>query len=378
MRVLHVITGLGSGGSERMLHRLVTRRWTEALEQTVISLTDGGIYGPDIAAAARLVTLDMTPGRPHPAAVLRLASWMRRIRPDVVVSWLYHADLIATVSSRLAARPPLVWNVRCSNMAFDRYARTTRWTVAALARLSGLPASICCNSEAGIQHHRSLGYHPRSWRLVDNGLDPEEYRPDPARRQAARADVAADADDVLIGMIARVDPMKDHRTFLAAVAGCAERMPGVKIRAVLIGRGTDGAEIGRLITKTGAADAIRLGESRQIPQVLCGLDGVVSASSFGEGFPNAILEAMACGVPVVATDVGDSARVLGETGLVVPPGDAAAMAGAIATLVEDGVEGRRRRGEAARQRVLARFTLEAVAGQYEAAWRDAAHPRHGR
>jgi len=291
------------------------------------------------------------------------------------MSWLYHADLMATLALLLSGLGTgrLIWNLRCSDVDLRQYAQSTRWVVSLLARLSSLPGAIAANSQAGRAYHASLGYRPRRWIDLPNGFDLVEWRPDAADRAAVRAEWSLDDATLAIGMIARVDPSKDHATlFEAAVQVRASRKD---VRVVLIGRGTD-----RLALPAVLDDLVLvLGERRDVGRLVRGLDMAV-LSSLTEGFPNVVGEAMASGVPCVVTDTGDSAQIVGDTGMVVPSRSAEALAGAILKLAGESAASRRQRGEAARRRIAGHFGLERALQLYWSAWLSvaaASQPRSG-
>jgi glycosyltransferase involved in cell wall biosynthesis len=362
VRVLHVITGLGQGGAETMLAKLI-----EALPEithVVVPLARDLALAPRIAAAgAEVIPLGMRGPLGLPAAVARLAALIRRVRPDVIQSWLYHADLAATLARAVAfSRAPLAWSLRCSDMDLARYAPATRLVVRALARLSGVPAVIASNSEAGLAWHRRLGYRPRRSIVIPNGFDTDRFRPDPEARSRLGAMLGWGEEAVIVGLVARVDPMKDHAGFLAALARTEPAL-----RAVLVGRGTEALAIPAALAGRVAA----LGPRDDVAALTPGFDIACLASRFGEGFPNVLGEAMACGVACVTTDVGDASAIVGEAGVVVPPGDPAALAEALSALAAD-PDRRRALGAAGRARVLADYALPSVAARCASLWRGLA------
>ena len=215
---------------------------------------------------------------------------------------------------------------------------------------------VLCNSEAGRAAHERLGYRPPRWQVVPNGLDVDSVRPRSDERAAVRAELRLNENSFVVGMCARVHPMKDHDNVVKAATIFAETVP--EARFVLIGEGT--ADLGSALDRTIAASGIagrfvRLGLRRDICRLHAALDIATLSSAFGEGFPNVLAEAMACGVPCVATDVGDSASIVGDTGLIVPPGDAQAIAAGWDRLRREDSDGRARRGVAARRRVASRY-----------------------
>ena len=363
--VLHVITDLVSAGAERALGRLVlsaTRRGHS--RHMVVSLMNEGAVGRDLRnAGIELHCLNMKGLLSFPLAVLRLARLMRQARPDVVMTWLYHADMVGTFAALLGGRPPVVWNLRCSDMDFSHYAFTTRWAVAILARLSWLPAVVTANSKAGQTTHTDLGYRPKRWLYVPNGFDPDVWKPDADDRRKVRADWGLAEDDVAVGLVARVDPQKDHATFLKAASQVAARCKNV--RFVLIGAGTEDLSIPAPLS----AFMLVLGERPDIPRLLRGLD-VAALSSSSEGFPNVVGEAMATGLPCAVTDVGDAAALVGKTGLVVPARTPDALATALEALIQQPEPTRRDRGRQARNRIVDRYHIDQTTARFESLWHD--------
>lgn len=363
--VLHLITELDSGGAERMLTRIATHPFGRGgPRQIVVSLMDEGMHGPTLrAAGVELHCLGMRRGRLTPRAFVSLVRLMRETKPRLVMTWLYHSDLIGTLAAKIAGVRQVVWNVRGSDLDFSRYARTTKWTVRLLARLSRARGAIAINSLAGRRAHEALGYAPQRWVHLPNGFDLAEWRPDADDRRAVRSELGLADGDVAVGCVARVDPQKDYPALFAAAVRVVARHPEAKL--VLIGRGTD-----ELVPPEALAGrCLRLGERRDVARLLRGLDLVVLASAFGEGFPNAVGEAMATGLPCVVTDVGDAALIVGDTGIVVPPRDPGALADAICAMLERPPEDREL-GLAARERIAGTYALDTVARAYRVLWED--------
>ena len=367
--VMHVITSLDVGGAETMLARLVAGDTAGSVSHSVVSLKPGGALRARVEGAG-IPVRDVAIGRARGAlgGLGRLAGIMRTTRPAVVHSWLYHADLLATLALALSGRrrvTRLVWGVRCSNMDMHRYARSTRFILKLLPLLSSRTDLVLCNSDAGRAAHERLGYRPPQWRVVPNGLDVDRFRPRPGERAATRAELGLGDGSFVVGMCARVDPMKDHDIFVKAAAVFAETAP--EARFVLVGAGTNkpGSALHRAIAASGITRRfVLLGQRQDIGRVYAALDVATLSSAFGEGFPNVLAEAMACGVPCVATDVGDSASILGDTGLIVPPRDAEALAAAWDRLRCESCDHRAIRSAAARRRVASRYALPTMIEAY--------------
>ena len=348
--VLHVITDLHTGGAENMLTSLVLGSAAGRRPVAVASLMDGGGFARILErAGVTVIGLGLKPegsGLRSPGALFRLAGLIRRLRPDVIQSWMYHADLFAFLAWILSGRwrrTRLYWGVRCSDMDTREYRLLLRMTIRACALFSHLPTAVIANSVAGRDAHLRLGYRPKQFPVIDNGIDPTRFAAAPETRRSVREKLGVAENLPLIALVARVDPMKDHPGFLAAF----DRLQGAE--ALLIGRGTES-----LPDRPGLH---RLGQRSEVAELLAACDIVVSGSAFGEGFSNALAEGMAAGLAPVATDVGDARRIVGDTGVVVPPGDPGALAGAMQALIDD-PERRRALGRSARRRIEEHFSLE--------------------
>lgn len=372
---MHLITGLSSGGAERMLTRLVTHGASANgdVHHTVISMMDEGFFGDKIKrAGVPLITLGMERSRPSLGGLLRLIKVLKQEKPDVLQTWLYHADLMGSIAARFAGGARVAWNLRCSDMDMQRYSRLSKAVLWLLAWLSATVDAIAVNSRAGRRVHEDLGYRPPRWDLIPNGFDLNDFRPDEGRRRAFRAEILAADDQLVVAMVARLDPMKDHTTFLDAARNIAGAVPGVVF--VVVGEGCeDSGVLAREVAVRGLEGCVRLlGRRTDVANILPGFDVSVLSSAFGEGFPNVIGEAMASGVPVVATDVGDSRVIVGDTGEVVAPRNAQALAMAIVHMAKMSRDERAQLGHMARARIVQNYALDTVIAHYENFYRDLA------
>lgn len=373
IRVTHLISSLATGGTEMMLYKMLRGMQGEGVESTVISLTSGGVVAGMIAGLGVPVhSLNMRRGIPDPLAVLRLHRLLRATRPHVLQTWLYHADLLGLLVGKVAHVPSIAWNIRCSTTD-ERYVRgLTGITVRLLARLSGVPDAVVINSDAGIAVHQRLGYHPRRWTIIPNGFDLEQFAPDPDAYASVRNELGLPLEAVLVGLIARYDPLKDHATFLRAAGVLTAFHPAAHFLLAGLDVDTANPVLASLVQELGIARQVHmLGERKDVPRLTAALD-VATCSSLGEGFPNIVGEAMACAVPVVSTDVGDAANVMGDTGRVTPIANPAALAAAWSDLINMGREARRALGQRARRRVSEHYDLRGVAGQYVALYAELA------
>lgn len=372
IRVVHLITGLSTGGAERTLHRLVGGIDLDAFDCCVVSMTDDGDIGPLLRdSGIHVQSLGMRRGLPSASAFVRLHSILRHERPAILQTWLYHADLLGVVTSRLAHVPRLVWNIRCSDMDLTRYSLLSRMTRRALALSSRVPDAVVVNSRAGLEAHRQYGYSPRRWELIPNGLDLSAFARDDAGGRTLREELGIPSGAPVIGTLGRFDAMKDYGTFIRAAAEVQKRHPSMRI--VMSGRGMGSAneELKRMIADAGLESAISLlGERHDVPRVLSALDVYCLSSAFGEGFPNAVAEAMACEVPVVVTDAGDAAWIAGSDAI--PRQDAPGLAAAMSGLLSLTEAERRAIGTSLRARVEREFGLTRMIGAYERLYRELA------
>jgi glycosyltransferase involved in cell wall biosynthesis len=367
LKIVHIITGLRRAGAETMLAKLLETMDATRFQQSVIVLQDRGKLAERIErAGVPVVALNMESALHFPVALARTSLILRTLAPQVVQTWLYHADFVGTLAAKLAGNAKLIWNIRCSDMDFSDYNPATRLVCRMLVRLSSIPDLVISNSMIGQEAHAKIGYHPRGWRLLPNGFDTNRFRPDVARGAQFRASIGVEATTPLIGLPARFDPMKDHDSFLRAAAVLAKDRPDVKY--VMIGRGLtpDNAEIRARIVASGLQDRVHLvGERNDMEAVMAGLDMVTLCSAYGEGFPNVLGEALSCGVLCVATDVGDAAIIVGRYGRIVPPRNADALASAWRDLLALSPASRADLGTRARQHVIARYSLPVIARAYE-------------
>jgi glycosyltransferase involved in cell wall biosynthesis len=369
MKILHLITALETGGAETMLAKLLESMDSSLYQPVVVSMIKPGLLGERIlASGAELLDLGMSRGVPSPLALVRLVSLLHDQHPDVVQTWLYHADLLGLAAARtafpLGRRPAVAWNLRCSFMDFSQYRRSTAWTVRLCARLSGLPDAVAANSRAAVDRHISLGYSPRRFEVIPNGFDAGLFRPQPDAPARLRRELGVAPESPLVGMAARFDPMKDHRTFVRAAGIVAEQRPDAHF--VCCGQGVDpeNEQLARWAKQARLDGRLHLlGQRRDVERFLAGLD-LCASSSQGESFPNVLGEALCCGVPCVATDVGDTAAIVGRSGEIVRPGDPDGLARAMLRLLDLPAAERFRLGCEGRMRMIRDYSLEAMAARY--------------
>jgi glycosyltransferase involved in cell wall biosynthesis len=367
-----VITGLETGGAEMMLAKLVGAWAKGGPSSAVISLRDGGTLETLLRQTGTTVdAVGIRGAIPGAGSALRLRRQLRATRPDLVQGWMYHGNLGATWATAMTHRaPPVVWNIRHSVYDLRNEKRITSAMIRVGALISGSPAAIIYNSRTSAAQHAALGYSARRAVVIPNGFDTMRFRPDAQARRRWRAQLGIPGDVPLVGLVARWHPMKDHATFLDAAARVLIAQPTAHF--ALAGRGVEATnpELASLLQRTGLQNRLRcVGEIEDVPGFLSSLDVAVS-SSYSEAFANVLGEALAAGVPVVATDVGDSRWIVGDAGLVVPPRDAEALSNAISRVLDRQPVERTRLGEIGRARVIEEFALERIADRYRALYDD--------
>lgn len=367
--IVHVITGLNRGGAEHALFRLITQA-VDKTQVRVVSLTGGGMFQPRLEAMGIAVTcLNMRSGLPSPIKWWRLVSLLRQWRPELVQTWMYHADLVGGLAAAVA-KVPVCWGVRHSDLSRDGNKASTLWVARMCARISRrVPArAISCSARAAVIH-QALGYVV-PFEIVPNGLDMDAWRPQPDQRVGVREELGFATDDFVFAHAGRNDPQKDHAGLALAFNQLYAANPVVRL--LLCGQGlvVGHPHFDNLPFTAAARKAVTaLGARDDLPRLWQSAD-VLVMSSIGEAFPNVVAEAMACGLPCVVTDVGDAAEIVGDSGKVVPPSDPKALAAAMLSLCRLPLAERQQLGRVARQRVLERYTLTRMAAGFQRVWDD--------
>jgi glycosyltransferase involved in cell wall biosynthesis len=373
VKVLYVINDLSIGGAEMMLYKLLAETDRERFDPVIVSLMDQGTLRERIEALGVVVhTTGMKPGSLSLKGLYRLIRLIRQLRPDMILGWMYHSCLAAQLARIISfRRTPVLWSIHTSISSLSTEKRLTAAVIKVCALLSRLPEKIIFVSRDGQAQHKLLGYRIENSCVIPNGIDVRQFVPSAEARSSVRSELGLPENALLIGLTGRYHPMKDHSNFLRAAALIAKIHP--ETHFLLSGRSvnSENRTLCQSIRELGlTAQTYLLGERHDMPRLTAALDIFSLSSLYGESFPNVIGEAMACGVPSVVTDVGDAVWIVGDTGRVVPPGDPAALAGAWKEIIDLGPEGRSVLGQAARSRVINRFTLASVVARYEKLYED--------
>jgi glycosyltransferase involved in cell wall biosynthesis len=372
MKVMLLIRSLDVGGAERQVVDLAKGLHRQGHEVLVATFYQAGALAEELdSGGVRRIALDKRGRWDVLSFLVRLRRLLVRERPDVLYSYLGLPNILSALLVRTISGARLVWGVRASNVDLSRYDWFVRFAFLLECRLSRIPNLIIANSNAGKNYHAEKGFPPDKVVVIPNGIDVNRFRPNLAARAKFRTEWKIKDGEILIGLVARLDPMKDHASFLQAAAIVRERR--VDVRFVCIGDGEPRyrANLKQMASDLGLGEAIIwTGVQTDMNTVLNGLDIACSSSSDGEGFSNVVAEAMACCIPCVVTDVGDSAAIVGDTGIVVPTSSPQALADAWQRKLADLETAPRQDAERARRRIVESFSVEKMVSATEKALVD--------
>lgn len=366
LRVAYVITGLGTGGAEMMLEKLIGAL-PESCRVQVTSLSDLGDIGIRLRdRGVDVMALGMSRGLPSLAIMRRLVQRLRDFKPDVVHTWMYHANLLGGLAAWWLQRNAVMWGLRQSNLSPVVNRRTTLWIMRLCAKLSRrVPMRIACAGQAARDVHVAAGYDPARMVVIPNGFELSRFVPDPAARLAIRQELGWPETAFVVGVIGRFDVQKNHRGFVAAMRQLSQSRPDVKYLFAGQGVSPHNIELVNWLTEAGVIGHCGLlGLRSDVPRIMAALD-VLALPSLGEAFPNVVGEAMACGTPCAVTDVGDAADIVGSCGRVVRNGDMAGLAHALDELLGLPVDQKLVLSAEAQARIRSRFDIRVVAKTYE-------------
>lgn len=369
MHIVHIITGLNNGGAEGVLYRLCKN--DKYYKHTVISLMDMGKYGPFlIKEGMDVYCLNMKQGKLSFHGLIQLYQILRRIKPDVVQTWMYHADLIGGLIAKLAGVKKIYWNIRHSVLEKGKSKRSTMLIAQLCAQISSfIPYKIICCAKKALDIHVEKGYQANKMVVIGNGYELEKFLPSNLLRSKIKEELKIQSTENIIGMVGRFDPLKDHFNLLAALAIVKNKFG---FKCLLVGKELNQSnyELCAAIDKFGLQnDVLLLDQRSDIPSIMNALDIHVLSSS-SEAFPNVLAEAMACGTPCVTTDVGDAALIVGNAGWIVPSCNSEKLAEGIIQALEckQNLEQWQKKKIEARNLMVEKFSIENMIGSYHDLW----------
>ena len=367
MKIIHIISGLSIGGAEIMLYKLLSITDKRKFTPIVIALVAGSDEMKDRIEALDIPVYSLGIKRSSLFSLFRFLKLIRLIRehkPDIIQGWMYHGNLAATlVSIFTTGHPAIVWNILHSLYDLCYEKRSTRWVIQLNRLFSRIPKAIIFNSNLSRKQHEAFGFNSRRSQMISNGIEIQKFVLSSERIQNIRSSLNISFSALIVGHVARFHPMKDHKGFLQTAVQVLQHFP--EVHFILAGR--DITKKNTILQEI-IPDEIEhqfhlLGERNDIPDLM-GIMDIYCQSSWSEAWPTVLGEAMAAGVPCVATDVGDSKEIIGETGTVVSPRDVDALTAGIEKLIMMTPEQRQTLGEAARARIKENYDLDKIIDQY--------------
>lgn len=359
-KIVHIINGLGSGGAEHMLYKLLKYSDKDKYYHEVISLLDDGIYGKQIEELGIKVNCLNLNKKNILSSVLKARSISKDFH--IINTWLYHSDLFGFLIGKVLLRKKLIWNVRHSNLDKDANKPMTLRIVKINSMLSKYVNLVTYNSNMALGNHVKFGYSDKNSKMIANGFELDKLKYNLEDRLRIRQELELKEDDKTIITVGRWDIQKDYYTLLEALGELKKQ--GDKFKMLMVGTDLEWSnkELSSLIDKYNLKNnIILLGRRSDIIGLLSAADIYVS-SSLGESFSNSIGEAMACELPCVVTDVGDSKLLVGETGKVVQARDYIALSRELSNLLNNP---NLKRNSKARDRVVNNYKIEKISRVFE-------------
>ena len=373
MRILHIIVGLRVGGAELMLKRLVdSAREDLSHNQIVVSLTSIGEVGIQLQKDGIVVhAIGMRSALNLPAAILRLVQLIRNENPDVIQTWMYHADLIGGIAARVAGKYPVIWCIRSTTIP-QGILSFTYWLVRLCGLLSHLiPSKIICCANTAKSAHLQLFYPEKKIKVIPNGYDFKPLLEKISSSQESREKLSIKENEIIIGVVGRFDPLKDFYNFISAAAIIASQRKGVKF--LMVGRGNEWSNptLRHWIEEAGLAELFLLvGQQTDVPYFLSAMN-IFCLSSVQEAFPNVVVEAMAMELPCVVTRAGDAADILCDERFIVPVNNSKALADSLLKVCELSSHDRQIIGQSNAKRVRNKYKIEKISKEYFEAYLSA-------
>jgi glycosyltransferase involved in cell wall biosynthesis len=368
MKILFLIRSLDVGGAEQQLVEVSCGLKRNGHDVGVLVFYPGGpLTDPLKAANVPVISLNKIRRWDNVSFFGRLLGALRDQRPDFLYAFLGVPCIFSVFVKRFVPGLKIVWGVRASNMDLSKYDLLSRFAYRLECRLSKYADLIIANSNAGREYAIAHKFPSEKIVVVPNGINTERFRPVHDSGTLLRKEWGVEPHEKLIGLVARLDPMKDHPTFIRAASLVAKANDHVKFVCVGDGPADYKEELARFVNGDRLeSKLIWAGARRDMPAVYNALD-IATLSSCGEGFPNVIGEAMACEVPCVVTDVGDAAWIVNDTGIVVKPGDPVSLAAGLCNMLTKLEQKREGEPYVARKRICEHFGIESMVTKTEKA-----------
>ncbi len=372
MKVLHIITGLSDGGAEAVLYRLCL--FDKEHDHVVISLQNEDKYGPLIKdLGIDVYTLDFLNGKVRILGLVKLFRLIKKLKPDVIQTWMYHADFVGGIVGRIAGIKNIVWGVHHTTLVKEKSKSSTILIARINAFISNfVPKKIIYCASKSREVQESIGFNKSRGEVIANGYDVASFNQNDSLGKAFKDELNISSETFLIGHVGRYNPQKDHQTLFESLSILKQKH--LKFNALIIGTNLDNnnKELVEMLNKADLNDCVHLlGKRSDIPSVMNGIDLFVLSSAFGEAFPNVLNESMACGTPCVATDVGDSASIIGNTGWIASAQKSDTIAEAMIKAFEEKHSNKNlwlQRKKDCRKRIVENFSIEKMIKRYKKVW----------
>lgn len=366
MKIVFIVSGLSIGGAEGVLFNIIKRLRQNETSIHVISLTKLGEVGSKIRAMEIPISVLNINTKLLPIlGILKLIYLLKIIKPDIVQTWMYHADLIGGTTAKFFSNSPIFWGVRSA----DFLNAETKWSTKLCLRLcvllsSVVPNTVIFNSQKGASFHSDLGYNNKKTVVIRNGIDLKKFKPLVRAREGIRSELNIPQRSPIVGMVGRFDPLKNHSGFINAAAMVVKEVPNAHF--VMAGSKVDSSNfvLLELIKKNKLENNVHLlGTRKDMPFIMSSLD-VCCLSSSSEGCPNVLIEAIASGTPCISTDVGDVRFIINDHKWIVPIGDMAQLKEKIVLYLSLPEKIREQMSRNARKHALRNFDVEAMVNNY--------------
>ncbi|WP_456432129.1 glycosyltransferase [Nitratifractor sp.] len=366
IRIVLAIRSLDIGGAERQFIELVKGIDKTRFEVTVCTMY-GGVQEPIVREIPGITYHNL--GKRGRYDIFDFSWKYRRllneVRPDVIYSFMGEMNLFSLWCKPKNTR--LIWGFRASDMVLSKYGKMAQLLFWLQKKFSCRVDRIIANSHASVAFHETNGFCMERAVVIPNGIDTERFCRDMGKRETFRKRYNLAKSDIAIGIVARIDPMKGYPVLAQAAKALLVKYVNVKFFAVGDGDPAIKNECEAILGEFSGSRFVWLGRRENIEEIYSGLDVVVSPSLFGEGFSNSIAEAMSSEVPCVVTDVGDSAVIVGDTGIVVPPNDHKALSKGIEKMMQIDVS---KLGKRARDRIKENFSIDKMIHRTERVIRE--------
>lgn len=363
---MHLIPSLGSGGAEAMLTKLITKNKEKNVSMIVVTLLNNDHFYKEIKnSGTKIYKLNIFGGLLGPFKIFYLIKIIFREKPDILQTWMYHCDFIGIFIKIIFPKVKVVWNVRHSNLIKKVDKNTTIHLAKILGFLSFVPNHIICGSQAAAEQHIKLGYKKKKIIVIPNGFDTNIFSPNERLRNNTRKDLGVGENMFLIGHIGREKKIKNQKSLIDAFSSIHIKHKNTML--ILIGKGIKEKYSNHPLVKE--KRIILLNEQKEVQQYLRAFDLFV-LPSLSEGFPNVLGEAMSCGVPCVSTDVGDSAKIVGNPNLIAQRNSTINLSDKIQYWLNLTYSEKENLKKVSRERILNFYSIEKVVEMYLNAYRN--------